>query len=127
MSYLASFNEALLLHNTPLNSRRVQRDHDAPAGSLGEKWKKRTEEKRRLKEGTSMLTHQQKKRKERQGLHLLDAASENAENPVKLEERKRKTPFIGRLLARGHRGEAGWSSQSVKAAEDETKRGSTIG
>lgn len=126
MSYMASFNEVLLLHNTPPNSHRVQRDQEAPAGSLGEKWTKRTEEKRRLKEGTSMLTHQQEKRKERQGLRLLDAASENAEELVELEEGKRKTSFVGRLLARGHRGEAGWSSQGVKAAGDETRRESTI-
>ena len=43
---MASFNEVMLLHNTPLDSVRVQRDQDAPAGILGEKWRKRKEEKR---------------------------------------------------------------------------------
>lgn len=38
---MASFNEVLLLHNAPLNSELVHIDQDAPAGSLGEKWKKR--------------------------------------------------------------------------------------
>lgn len=49
---MASFNEVLLLHNTPLDSEQVQRDQDAPGGSLGEKWKKRKEEKRLQKKGS---------------------------------------------------------------------------
>lgn len=49
---MASFNEVLLLYNTPLDKDRIQRDQYAPVGTLGEKWKKRKEEMKVQKEGS---------------------------------------------------------------------------